>query len=142
MCLLVFLLSGCSNLSSEKDVPIIHITQDNYQLLFQQSNINVVVWVDENVIEVEGIQQKLIEFYNNHGKIVFIRETISVNDVIDYLEMERNHMTLQNSPYHFVGILAYNKVGKQLPILTEIYAETLNLKHRALMNASKHADLD
>jgi len=126
----------------EEDVPTLHFTQDNYQLLFQHNDTDVVVWIDEDVIGIEGVQQKLIGFYNNHGKIVFVRETLSVNDVIDYLEMDRKHMTLQGSPYYFVGILAYDKPGKQYPIVSEIYAETRDLKHRALISASNHADLD
>lgn len=126
----------------EEDVPTLHFTQDNYQLLFQHNDADVVVWIDENAMDIEGVQQKLIEFYNSHGKIVFIRETLSINDVIDYLEMDRKPYDSSRLPYYFVGILAYSKPGKQYPIVSEIYAETLDLKHRALMNASNHADLD
>lgn len=121
------------------NVQVTHIRQDNYQLLFHFDDNSIVLWVDEAVLLEEGVQQKLQELYNDHVKILFVRDLISLNDVVHYLEMDRKHMNVIPASGDLVGILAFKKEVGGSAELVEVYAENLDLKQDALMKASERA---
>lgn len=135
------IVGGCACFPQKQppeDVQVTHITEDNYQSLFQFNDNSIVLWVDEAVLWEDGVQQKLRKLYNDHVKIMFIRDTIGLNDVVDYLGMDRKHGNVIHPPYNFVGILAFKmKTGE--PALVEVYAETLDLKQSVLMDTSNKA---